>query len=47
MGLAVTDLTFALLGVPPASITADMRRAYAEVAGFQTSETWLWLPSIK
>jgi hypothetical protein len=46
MAFAVTDLTFALLGVPAAAFTADVRRAYAEIAHFERSKPPAWLPSL-
>lgn len=33
MAMCVTDLTLAMLGIPPVSVTGDMARAAAELSG--------------
>ena len=44
MAMRVTDLTLALLGIPPAKLTSDIERAAAELSGFaidRAAPAWL------
>lgn len=43
MAMRVTDLTLAMLGMPPAKLTSEIERAAAELSGFtidRTPPTW-------
>jgi hypothetical protein len=47
MALTVTDLTYAMLGVPPAAMTGDMKRACEELGGYVPREGPAWLVNLR